>query len=67
MKPPSGPKKTNPIQSQLPVPTCRVSYTLWGVFLPLLQDLYILYPLQGTKITAMKSFGLKTFILGDYY
>ena len=47
---------------QLPVPTRRVSpvplfrvpytlrgFTLWGAFLPLLQDSYILYPLQGTK------------------
>ena len=73
MKPPSGPKKTNPNkanQSQLPVPTCRVSpaplfrvpytlrgFTLWGVFLPLLQDLYILYPLQGLPSIALAKEG----------
>jgi len=42
-------QKNKPEQTQLPVPTCRVSYTLWGSFLPLLQDLYILYPLQGIR------------------
>ena len=42
-------QKNKPKQTQLPVPTCRVSYTLWGSFLPLLQDLYILYLLAGTK------------------
>jgi len=31
-----------------------------SAFLPLLQDLYILYPLQSTKKTVMESTGLKT-------
>ncbi len=63
------PQKNKPKQTQLPVLTCRVSYTLWGAFLPLLQDLYIIYPLHSLPSIALAKEGQskeKPAYKGDY-